>query len=64
MTTSEAINLLASKVCDCGRPKRRRTAFCPRCYAALPQELKERLWDRIGKGFEAAYEAARAFLKG
>jgi hypothetical protein len=46
MTSGEAINILASRVCGCGQPKVRKTAF----------------WRRVGKGFEEAYEAAAGYL--
>lgn len=53
---------LASEECACGKPKRERFAFCVRCYNALPTEMKKPLWQRIGQGYEAAYEAAHLWL--
>ncbi len=64
MTTEAAINALSAKVCRCGQPKPRRTAFCGSCYAQLTDELRRGLWRKIGRGFEAAYEAAVKFLEG
>jgi hypothetical protein len=63
MTTAEAINTLNARVCACGAPKVRRTAFCGACYAALPVTAQTALWRKIGRGFEEAYEAAVARLR-
>lgn len=63
MKASEAIRTLNARECVCGKPKVRKTAFCGTCYARLTEKLKQGLWQRIGRGFEQAYEAARDWLK-
>jgi hypothetical protein len=63
MTEAEAVKLLGQQLCACGAAKVRKTAFCGSCYHALPDELRQGLWRKIGKGFEAAYEAALAHLR-
>jgi hypothetical protein len=63
MTTAEAVKVLPSRICACGNPKVRKTAFCASCYGLLTHPLQQGLWHRIGKGFEAGYAAALAHLR-
>jgi hypothetical protein len=63
MTSAEAINTLAAKVCQCGQPKVRRTALSGACFAQLPGPIQRGLWHKIGRGFEAGYERAMEFLR-
>ncbi len=53
---------LASEECACGRPQRERFSFCVRCYNALPTEMKKTLWQRVGQGYEQAYETCHKWL--
>jgi len=63
MTRKEAIHGLLNHRCACGGSKSRSRAFCGACYTALPAQLRNRLWSRIGRGFEEAYEEATNWLK-
>jgi hypothetical protein len=49
---------------NCHEKKAKNTAFCQRCYFALPKTMQAALWRRFGQGFEDAFLAARDFLKG
>ncbi len=44
--------------CECGASKPRKHAFCRPCYMSLPPELRQALYQRVGNGYEGAYEAA------
>lgn len=57
-----AVDELRSNECRCGRKKQPGRSFCYRCYYALPGEMRRALYRPIGKGYEAAYEAACRFL--
>lgn len=57
------VTVLISNECACGRAKKKGQSFCYRCYSALSAELKRRLYDRIGYGYEAAYEAAVQYIE-
>lgn len=48
----------------CGAVKEKNTAFCKKCYFALPRAMKAALWKRFGSGFEDAQRAGLAFLRG
>jgi hypothetical protein len=54
--------LLAEK-CACGAEKQVRRSFCGRCYYALTEEHRRDLYQRMGSGYEAAYDAAIAALR-
>lgn len=56
------VSELASEECACCKQKKSGNAFCWRCYRALPQELQQDLYQRIGHGYEQAYEAAHKYL--
>jgi len=47
-----------SEECACGKTKRAGYAFCWYCYQDLPPNLQARLYDRIGRGYEEAYDEA------
>lgn len=53
---------LMSEGCLCGKPKKRKYSFCPRCYYSLPRHMREDLYQLIGDGYEEAFEAAVAWL--
>lgn len=54
----EAISILRAKVCECGRAKPVRKAFCIRCWRRLSEPTRQSLYRRLGGGFESAYTAA------
>ena len=68
MTTPEDkkyyLSVLASEECQCGKSKRKGTAFCYMCYTSLSQDTKIDLYKEIGKGFEEAYEEGYAEING
>ena len=37
--------------------------FCRRCYFALPQDMRKRLYRLVGDGYEQAYDGAVEFLQ-
>lgn len=53
---------LKSDECQCGRAKKPKNALCFFCYSSLPEDMKADLWKPIGRGYEAAYEAAVKYL--
>lgn len=44
-----------SEECLCGREKRKRYAFCYRCFKALPDPLQGALYQKFYDGFEEAH---------
>lgn len=69
MTTSEhplrdLLVELAGTKCFCGATKLARRSFCINDYWALPHSLRQRLYLKIGHGYETAYADAREFLAG
>jgi len=56
------ITELKSAECQCGRPKKPHKSLCYGCYKALPKQMRRDLWQGIGDGYEAAYDAAVAWL--
>lgn len=54
--------ILKSDECQCEKPKKRGMAFCYSCYTQLPNHLKTDLYQRIGNGFEEAYDKALNWL--
>lgn len=56
------IKELKGKDCKCGAMKKEMQTFCKRCYFSLPPKMRDRLYDRIDEGYEAAYAAACEFL--
>ena len=63
MDTQKYTDALKSAVCACGEPKAGRQSFCKRCWRALPLSAQAALYDRLGQGYEAAYDAAVGMLK-
>jgi len=57
------VDVLDSNGCACGDTKKPGKAFCRRCYKELPYRMQEALYNRIGQGFEEAYEAAVKWLQ-
>jgi len=56
------VNMLKSDECICGRWKRPKMAFCYQCYKRMPRDIQLALYNRIGAGFEAAYNEAVKWL--
>lgn len=54
--------MLKSDACQCGRTKQMRRALCYKCWFRLPGDMRRALYQAIGAGFEAAYEAACGHL--
>ena len=54
---------LQSNECLCGREKRPNHSFCYPCYTALPGDMREALYHRIGGGYEEAFEEAHTWLE-
>jgi hypothetical protein len=63
-TTAPILRELRGELCQCGESKEAGQTFCRACYAKLGRSLQVPLWRRIGAGYEQAYAAARAFLRG
>jgi hypothetical protein len=61
---SELLRELQSTICRCGRSKMPRQTFCADCYRALSHKLQVGLYRRFGSGYEEAYAAAIAELRG
>lgn len=53
---------LHGKLCRCGKPKMSMHSFCALCYYALPQYLRQRLYQGVGDGYEAAHAQAVTWL--
>ena len=53
---------LMSDGCACGRPKKSKYSFCYGCYMSLPGDMRRDLYQKIGDGYEEAYEAAIKWL--
>lgn len=63
MTRQEAIEILTSLTCWCGRRKYREHAVCPHCWAKLTQDERDSLYLHLGKGFEIAYPRCVEILR-
>ena len=60
----ELLDELRGKTCRCGRAKRPMQSFCWQCYSALSLPTQNALYRRFGNGYEEAYAAAVAELRG
>jgi hypothetical protein len=58
MTAREMLEELMGTRCRCGGPKPPKKTFCTRCFFALPAAMRKNLYQRIGEGYETAYNAA------
>lgn len=57
------IKELRSDTClVCYNQKKPGYSFCYRCYFNLPEYMRKDLYQRIGDGYEEAFEAACEFL--
>lgn len=61
-TQQQLVNELAGETCRCGKRKQRRQTFCKGCYFFLPRPMRKALYNRIGEGYETAYQAAADYL--
>jgi hypothetical protein len=57
-----AVKELQSETCYCGAKKRGMQTFCRKDYYALPPKMRQALYNRIGEGYEEAYQEARKYL--
>lgn len=62
ISIKEAVGILKSVHCDCGNRKKERHVFCLSCFSRLSPRLRDRLYQRIGEGFEEAVSEAREVL--
>jgi len=63
MTNKDAIAILKSDKCFCGKKKEPMRVFCLDCYMKLPVKQQHALYKKIGAGFSEAVEAATNWLK-
>jgi hypothetical protein len=56
------IKELMSDECQCGRLKQHRRSFCYKCYTSLPKHMQRDLYQRMGDGYEEAYDEAVHWL--
>lgn len=56
------VGVLRSDSCRCERGKKVGQAVCMTCWKRLPKYMQAALYDRIGCGFEEAYDDAVQFL--
>ena len=54
---------LMSNQCACGKTKKPRKSFCYGCFKSLPIDMQNRLYRRLGEGYEAAYDEAVKYLE-
>jgi len=54
---------LNSEECACGSWKKPRYAFCWVCYHKLPDYMQKELYQRLGDGYEEAYDEAARWLE-
>lgn len=56
------LNAFLSNECQCGRTKTKGYSFCFRCYKDLPDDMQKALYQKMGSGYESAYDEACEFL--
>jgi hypothetical protein len=52
-----------SNECTCGNTKRPGSAFCYTCFMKLPYTYRMATYQRMGEGYEEAYENAVEWLR-
>ena len=57
-----AIKELQATSCYCGAKKKRGHTFCYPEYRSLPPAMQQALYNRLGHGYEEAYQAARKYF--
>lgn len=53
---------LKSEECQCRKTKQRGRSLCYHCYQALPDDMKKDLYQKLGDGYEKAYDDAVSWL--
>jgi hypothetical protein len=60
----QLISSLRSVLCPaCRRAKKPHNTLCYACYQSLPQPLKKALYNRVGHGYEQAFNDAMLSLE-
>lgn len=59
ITAVEAVRSLHSATCFCLRQKDKGKSFCLSCFRVLPPHMQRALYNKVGEGYEAAYEQAK-----
>ena len=54
---------LKSNECFCGKTKKTGYSFCFYCFKELSSDIRKRLYDKVGSGYEEAYDDAIEYLK-
>lgn len=57
-------NELIKEECFCGHSKKSGHSFCYRCYKSLPPQMQRDMYQRMGDGYEEAYDEAIKWLEG
>ena len=57
------IQELNSEECRCSAWKKRGMSFCYVCYHKLPDDMQKDLYQRMGQGYEEAYDSACRWLE-
>jgi hypothetical protein len=59
----QILHSLSSTHCEgCGNAKNQGKSHCRTCYYKLPKDLRTRLYNGFGKGYEEAFEESLAVL--
>lgn len=59
----ELIKALMGDKCVCGAAKQPKMSHCRGCYYALPPPMRKALYNRVGEGYEEAFDASVEKLK-
>lgn len=62
MDKARLVDELEGRRCRCRRRKAAGQPFCSHCFCLLPPQLRARLGNRLGQGFEQAYAECQQFL--
>ncbi len=64
MTHDETWREFVGEICGgCHKRKVRGQSFCKDCYFRLPRELRQKLWQRFGGGYEEAHTESLEWLR-
>jgi hypothetical protein len=58
ISRQHALDDLGGTTCACGRGKARGMSHCRQCYFKLPKPMRDALYQRVGHGYEEAYQAS------
>jgi len=62
-TTMDLIKSLRSTKCpSCSSRKKPHQTLCGGCYRLIPRAAQQALYNRVGEGYEEAFEAAMTHL--